>query len=158
MREYGRGRLSGLRRLGIQLKRLVGMLCCPWDCLLIYGSSVSILRFCLAGRKSFSPGRLTEAHELSSTTADWLPIPSSRATWAQLAPGWLTCSMAPCLNSVLNFPLFDINTPFACYEAFLECPYNRGRTQGGFSIINFQTTSSWVILFQVPSASECICC
>jgi hypothetical protein len=38
-------------------------------------------------------------------------IPSSRATWAQLTPGWLACSSAPRLNSTLNFLRFDMNTP-----------------------------------------------
>src|SRR5690606_17947353 len=37
-------------------------------------------------------------------------IPSSRATWAQLTPGWLACSTAPRLNSALNFLRFDMNT------------------------------------------------
>src|SRR5690606_23845100 len=38
-------------------------------------------------------------------------IPSSRATWVQLTPGWLACSTAPRLNSALNFLRFDMNTP-----------------------------------------------
>ncbi|MCB2425381.1 hypothetical protein, partial [Methylophaga pinxianii] len=38
------------------------------------------------------------------------------------------------LNSVLYFLLFDINTPFAHYQASLKCPQNRGRTRSRVSV------------------------
>src|SRR5690606_38846373 len=49
-------------------------------------------------------------------------IPSSRATWAQLTPGWLACSTAPRLNSVLNFLRFDMNTPHGLDRPSRKCP------------------------------------
>src|SRR5690606_29672500 len=49
-------------------------------------------------------------------------IPSSRAPWAQLTPGWLACSTAPRLNSALNFLRFDMNTPHGLHRPSRKCP------------------------------------
>ncbi|WP_292741703.1 hypothetical protein, partial [Methylophaga sp. UBA2687] len=43
-------------------------------------------------------------------------------------PGCRVYSTAPRLNSGLYFLLFDINIPFAHYQASLKCPQNQGRT------------------------------
>lgn len=49
-------------------------------------------------------------------------VPSSRATWAQLTPGWLACSTAPRFNSALNFLRFDVNTPHGLDRPSCKCP------------------------------------
>src|SRR5690606_11983276 len=53
-------------------------------------------------------------------------IPNSRATWAQLTPGWLACSIAPRLNSALNFLRFDMNTPQASIGLLVSVRENGG--------------------------------
>jgi len=64
----------------------------------------------------------TFEHRYFSGGLPFSPMPSSRATCAQLTPGCRACSTAPRLNSGLNFLRFDINTPFAHYQASLKCP------------------------------------
>src|SRR5690606_38046282 len=85
-------------------------------------------------------------------------IPSSRATWAQLTPGWLACSTAPRLNSALNFLRFDMNTPGGPIGLLASVRENGGEPQEAASqraraeAIQEQLTS----LQHLPAALEAV--